>query len=173
MKTTGMIRRVDSLGRIVIPKEIRKVLKIKENEQVEIKVENDEIILNRYSELDDIDIFLNNIINILSSIYNIDILITDLNCFKNTTNNYLYLKNKDISNYLTNILNERSNVIEKNINKLYLNNNENEIDSCYVIKPLIINGDIIGLIIILSNSYDNIDYKMVNFLYEYLEKTLE
>ena len=34
MKTTGMVRRVDSLGRIVIPKEIRKVLKIKENEQV-------------------------------------------------------------------------------------------------------------------------------------------
>ena len=32
MKTTGMVRRVDGLGRIVIPKEIRKVLKIKENE---------------------------------------------------------------------------------------------------------------------------------------------
>ena len=58
MKTTGMVRRVDSLGRIVIPKEIRKVLKIKENEQVEINVSGDEIILNRYSELDDKDIFL-------------------------------------------------------------------------------------------------------------------
>ena len=44
-----MVRRVDSLGRIVIPKEIRKVLKIKENEQVEINVSGDEIILNRYS----------------------------------------------------------------------------------------------------------------------------
>ncbi len=62
MKTTGMVRRVDSLGRIVIPKEIRKVLKIKENEQVEINVSGDEIILNRYSELDEKDVFLEKLI---------------------------------------------------------------------------------------------------------------
>ena len=91
MKTTGMVRRVDSLGRIVIPKEIRKVLRIKENEQVEINVSGNEIVLNRYSELDDKDLFLENLINIIKEVYDLDILITNLNNFTLTTNRYLYL----------------------------------------------------------------------------------
>ena len=41
MKTTGVIRRIDELGRIVIPKEIRKNLRIKNGESVEIFVEGD------------------------------------------------------------------------------------------------------------------------------------
>ena len=45
MKTTGIIRRIDELGRIVIPKEIRKNLRIKNGESLEIYLENDSIIL--------------------------------------------------------------------------------------------------------------------------------
>ena len=52
---SGIVRRVDSLGRVVIPKEIRKVLKIKENEQLEIKVDDDKIILSKYSDIHDYD----------------------------------------------------------------------------------------------------------------------
>ena len=42
MKATGVIRRIDELGRIVIPKEIRKNLRIKEGENLEIYVDNEE-----------------------------------------------------------------------------------------------------------------------------------
>ena len=49
--TSGIVRRIDNLGRVVIPKEIRKTLKIKENEQVEINVLNDNIVLNKYSDI--------------------------------------------------------------------------------------------------------------------------
>lgn len=48
MKTTGIIRRIDELGRIVIPKEIRKNLRIKNGESLEIYLENDSIILKKY-----------------------------------------------------------------------------------------------------------------------------
>ena len=48
LKSTGITRRIDDLGRIVIPKEIRKNLKIKENEVLEIFINNDEIILKPY-----------------------------------------------------------------------------------------------------------------------------
>ena len=50
MKTTGIIRRIDELGRIVIPKEIRKNLRIKNGESLEIYLENDSIILKKYSQ---------------------------------------------------------------------------------------------------------------------------
>ena len=45
MKTTGVIRRIDELGRVVIPKEIRKNLRIKNGETLEIFVEDNDIVL--------------------------------------------------------------------------------------------------------------------------------
>ena len=50
MKSTGVIRRVDELGRIVVPKEIRKKLGIGTDDPVEIYVEGEQIILKRYVE---------------------------------------------------------------------------------------------------------------------------
>ena len=48
MKATGVIRRIDELGRIVIPKEIRRNLGIRDGESIEIYIENDNIILKKY-----------------------------------------------------------------------------------------------------------------------------
>ena len=50
MKTTGIIRRIDDLGRIVIPKELRKTLRIKNGESLEIFVDGEDIILKKYSQ---------------------------------------------------------------------------------------------------------------------------
>ena len=48
MKTTGIIRRIDDLGRIIIPKEIRKTLKIEEGDPIEIYTNNNTLILEKY-----------------------------------------------------------------------------------------------------------------------------
>jgi transcriptional pleiotropic regulator of transition state genes len=48
MKSTGMTRKIDELGRIVIPMELRRTLKIGEKEPLEIFVENEKIILKKY-----------------------------------------------------------------------------------------------------------------------------
>ncbi|KGO13805.1 AbrB family transcriptional regulator [Clostridium botulinum] len=49
MKNTGIVRKIDSLGRIVLPKELRKALNIKDNETpLEIYTEGEEIILKKY-----------------------------------------------------------------------------------------------------------------------------
>ncbi|MFW2491420.1 AbrB/MazE/SpoVT family DNA-binding domain-containing protein [Clostridium chromiireducens] len=50
MKTSGIIRNVDPLGRVVIPKEIRKVLGINEGDPVEIVRVNNDIVLRKYSK---------------------------------------------------------------------------------------------------------------------------
>ncbi len=46
--STGIVRRIDELGRIVIPKEMRKVLELKERDPMEIEIEGTEIILRKY-----------------------------------------------------------------------------------------------------------------------------
>ncbi|EEM31708.1 Transition state regulator [Bacillus thuringiensis serovar thuringiensis str. T01001] len=52
MKSTGVTRRVDELGRIVIPKELRRTLGIVEKDPIEIFVEDEKIILQKYKSYD-------------------------------------------------------------------------------------------------------------------------
>jgi transcriptional pleiotropic regulator of transition state genes len=49
MKSTGIVRKVDELGRIVIPKELRKVFGVNEGDPVEIFTEGEHIILKKYA----------------------------------------------------------------------------------------------------------------------------
>ena len=55
MKETGVIRRIDELGRIVIPKEIRKRLRVGPGDMLDIYTSDKQIILSKYSELSEID----------------------------------------------------------------------------------------------------------------------
>ena len=58
MKATGIVRRVDDLGRIVIPKEIRRTLRIREGDPLEIYTEKDGgVIFRKYSPKGDLQEF--------------------------------------------------------------------------------------------------------------------
>ncbi len=64
MKATGIVRKLDVLGRIVIPKELRTTFDLKENDPIEIYVDGEDIVLRKYqpscifcSEADDITQF--------------------------------------------------------------------------------------------------------------------
>lgn len=62
MKSTGVVRKVDELGRIVLPKELRTVLNINEKDSIEIFTDNDKIILQKYQPA---CTFCNNVNNII------------------------------------------------------------------------------------------------------------
>lgn len=55
MKATGIVRRIDDLGRIVIPKEIRRQFHLREGDPMELFIEDDKIIFKRYSILEALD----------------------------------------------------------------------------------------------------------------------
>jgi len=58
MKATGIVRRIDDLGRVVIPKEIRRVLRIREGDPLEIYTSKDgEVILKKYSPINELSQF--------------------------------------------------------------------------------------------------------------------
>ena len=48
MKSTGIVRKVDQLGRIVLPAELRRTFKIKEGDDIEIYTEGEQIVLQKY-----------------------------------------------------------------------------------------------------------------------------
>lgn len=57
MKATGIVRRIDELGRVVIPKEIRSTLRLKSGDPLEIFTERDELMLKKYSPIASLEKF--------------------------------------------------------------------------------------------------------------------
>ena len=54
MKATGIVRRIDDLGRVVIPKEIRRTMRIREGDPLEIYTDREgSVIFRKYSQLED------------------------------------------------------------------------------------------------------------------------
>lgn len=77
MKATGIVRRIDELGRVVIPKEIRKTLRIKEGDPLELFTERDELIIKKYSPLLNTDGLAETMSKCLASETDHSVLVTD------------------------------------------------------------------------------------------------
>ena len=78
MKATGIVRRIDDLGRVVIPKEIRRTLRIREGDPLEIFTKSDgEVIFKKYSPMGELSEFSGQYSEVLNRASNIPIIITD------------------------------------------------------------------------------------------------
>ena len=69
MKETGIVRRLDDLGRLVIPKEIRKMYKMKEGDSIEIYIANNTICIRKYDETSSFYEQIENMCNLLHNKY--------------------------------------------------------------------------------------------------------
>ena len=131
MKSTGITRRIDDLGRIVIP---RKNLKIKENEVLEIFINNDEIILKKFSRFNDSEKVLSDYIKVINDMTGNDVIITDRDkVILSSKRLEERLLNKKLSEYVNDLIENRS---------IFLSN-------CFI--PFIIDSDVIGSIIMFSS----------------------
>lgn len=163
MVKTGMTRRIDELGRLVIPKEIRKNLKIKDNDQIEINVIDNKIILNKYDNLNK-DRVVNIILSSLKRVINQNILFTSrdkiIDCY---LINKEVIDNNELSEDIMNIIENRQNVI-----------NYNKKDLVYSVFPLIISGDLYGSLIIIGNkNINDKNLETIKFSKMFLEIYLE
>ena len=77
MKETGVVRRLDELGRVVIPKEIRSRLKIKNGDLVDIFTNNEEIILQKYHPLSRDILPIRSVLKAFKRVYNVDFILFD------------------------------------------------------------------------------------------------
>lgn len=176
MKSTGIVRRVDELGRIVIPKEIRRTLRIRNGESLEIFIDKDMINLKKFSEISDLSDISKEIVEIVNSTLKKTILITDRDMFVAASGDLRKIFiDKKISKTLETIIKDRRIIMESNRHEIELLDGEMSYYS-YVIYPLIINGDAVGSVIILSDKNDigivedNMAYITAQFLVKYIEE---
>ena len=158
MKATGVVRRIDDLGRIVIPKEIRKTLRIKEGTPLEIFTEKDgDIILRKYSPIGELTNFSTEYVESLSDITNFIAIITD----KDSVIAVSGCPKKDflehqISEELERIIDERKLFISSDSNPISItkNGDYNKEQNDQVIMPIISDSEVIGAVILLAKDID-------------------
>lgn len=174
MKATGIIRRIDELGRIVLPKELRSTYKIKEGTPLEIFIGDEgELILKKYSLIGEMGVLADECVEALFESLGETIVITDKEkviSIKGELKKVLH--NSNITNELA-VLIENRKVLTKNkknmekIEKLFENNVESEICG-YAFVPIIVNGDTIGSVLCLCNN----DHKTIEESYLISLKTV-
>ena len=160
MKSTGIIRRIDDLGRIVIPKEIRNLLNIQTDDNIEIYIDNKNIILSKYDKAMDLKSYADKLVDIITNNSDIRLFITNKEIFITKG----ILENNKIDNSLQNLIIER---------KKYESSTEdiiNNLKGYFIIYPIIIDSDLLGLFIFFKEKeFNNQDKNFANIILKILE----
>ena len=154
MKATGIVRRIDDLGRIVIPKEIRRTLHIRESDPLEIFTDREgQVILKKYSPIGEMTTFARQYAESLAQVSGHTALIADRDQFIAAAGGCKQLLNKSVSRQLEEKVNNREIVIAAKGDRNYVNIAEDiAIDYAWqLITPILCEGDIIGSVILLEN----------------------
>lgn len=184
MKATGIVRRIDDLGRVVIPKEIRRTLRIREGDPLEIFTDREGgVILKKYSPIGELSDFAKEYADSLQQSVGNSILICDRDSIIAVSGapkkEYM---DKRISEDIERVLTERKSVIHTSTdgNKgITLTNDEEDASqySAQVISPIIAEGDAIGAVIIMSKDANatmgDVEKKLADTAALFLGKQME
>lgn len=154
MKATGITRKIDELGRIVIPKEIRRTLRIREGTPLEIFTEkNGEVILRKYSPMGELVAFAQQYADSLAQTTGMMVCITDLEqviaASGGAKKDYL---GKAISEKLEQMIEEREQLQAQPDEKKYVPVIKEFVEERFAqtICPIICQGDVIGAVVLLA-----------------------
>ncbi|ARD49705.1 stage V sporulation protein T [Sporosarcina sp. P33] len=177
MKATGIVRRIDDLGRVVIPKEIRRTLRIREGDPLEIFTDREgEVILKKYSPISELGEFAVEYAESLYETIGTPALISDrdemLAVAGLSKKDYM---NRQLSLVCEEILNGRSTVIEKHEKSVEWVPGQVEQVKSYCVAPIVTNGDAIGAVYLLSKVHfvGDVEQKAAETAASFLAKQME
>lgn len=155
MKATGIVRRIDDLGRIVIPKEIRRTLRIRESDPLEIFTDREgEIILKKYSPIGEMNTFAKQYAESLCQVSGHVALIADRDQFIAVSGGFKSILGKSLSRELEEKINNRELLIASKGDKNFIPLTQEGTDGFIheAISPIICEGDVIGVVALISNN---------------------
>lgn len=172
MKATGIVRRIDDLGRVVIPKEIRRTMRIREGDPLEIYTDNDgEVIFKKYSPIGEMSDFASVITESISNSISKPVVVFDRDhCIAASG-----IAKKEVLE--RRITSQAEELLE---NRIKFSKGEGDNNSVYplegvdkassVFSPIIVNGDIIGGITVLESDPNDMPDKSVEKVCEVAAK---
>ena len=154
MKATGIVRRIDDLGRVVIPKEIRRTLRIREGTPLEIFTDREgEIILKKYSPIGELGPFAKQYAESLAQTTGLTVCVCDRDqVIAVAGGSRRDLLGKNISKQLETVIEDRENILVDNKEYKYISVTEGDNEELFgqAISPIICEGDAIGAVVILG-----------------------
>lgn len=148
MKSTGVVRRIDELGRLVIPKEIRKSFKIREGDSIEFFVEGNRILLEKYSLMRGlIDDIANICLTLQEAIENTVLYVYEDYVISGAGKKFDECKEQAIGRIIKSLIHER---VGQSFKDIAIVMNSNQTYSGYVC-PLIVQSDLFGTFIIIAD----------------------
>ncbi|MBO7149996.1 MAG: AbrB/MazE/SpoVT family DNA-binding domain-containing protein [Clostridia bacterium] len=181
MRDTGIVRRIDELGRVVIPKEIRKTLRLKESDPLEIFTDKDSLVIKKYSPISSIGEFAKIVADGLEEI-------TEKVCVITDNDAILYLSKgkmsdiigKNISQNLIQVLKDRKSIVSSRMDGgtiIPIAIDDDFQSENQIIVPIISNGDCFGACILFdkdkTSHFDSEDVKIVQLGATFLSKQFE
>jgi len=166
MKSTGVVRRIDELGRIVLPKEMRKMLKIKSGDNLEIFMSDGDIVLSKYKIFDDKKDLMDLLVNSMLTYTRKNVIITDTSRIVAGSK---FLLDKEISEDLDTLMFSRSSKIGKKEIKI----TDNILSKHYCYSSIVSNSDVCGLVLVYDEEIGESDFDLCKFISKFLSKYLE
>lgn len=151
MKATGIVRRIDDLGRVVIPKEIRRTLRIREGDPLEIYTDNNgEVIFKKYSPIGEISPFAAQYSEVLYKSANMPVVICDRDHVIAAAGvSKREILERRISPQLEEIMERRKNFLAQNDSELLIPIEGVE-KTAAVVCPVLAAGDVSGAVLLLT-----------------------
>ncbi|ANE45988.1 stage V sporulation protein T [Paenibacillus swuensis] len=179
MKATGIVRRIDDLGRVVIPKEIRRTLRIREGDPLEIFVDRDgEVILKKYSPIGELGDFAKEYAESLAESTGHMTMISDRDTMiavaGASKKDYL---EKQVGSIVESCMEGRRSVQETNAGEYEIVKGGTENYGSFVIAPIVAGGDPIGTVILINKDENTnmgtMEVKMAETAAGFLAKQME
>lgn len=181
MKATGIVRRIDDLGRVVIPKEIRRTLRLREGTPLEIFTDREgEIILKKYSPMVELTAFAAQYAESMAQSTGLMVCITDRDQIIAVSGGPKKdLLQKNISKQLEHAINDRETIVATKDEKPFVQIASEEVEgvTAQVITPIICEGDAIGAVVLLSREprakFGEMEVKLVSTAAGFLGRQME
>ena len=177
MEQKGIIRRIDELGRIVLPREMRKMLNVRVGSKLEIGiVDGNKFLLTKYSDIASLKEYSDAVANAISVCIDHDVLISDMeNILSSSKKKHI---GKQLSEEVQELIYKKDIVVKKQEDGSdmlkFFPNCENEY-CCQLIVPIIKDGDSLGSIIILASEnkcFDDSSVKICKAFAKYLSNQI-
>ena len=179
MKATGIVRRIDDLGRVVIPKEIRRTLRIREGDPLEIYTDHDgEVIFKKYSPMGEFSNFAAQLCETLTKTISSPVLITDRDTVVSAAGSAKKeLMDRHISDYLEKIMENRT--------VYQIKSEETQVPVCEDVEdrfigiaaPIVCEGDVSGCVVFTwqegMNFPGDTELKLAQTVSAFLSKQME
>ncbi len=179
MKATGIVRRIDDLGRVVIPKEIRRTMRIREGDPLEIYTDNDgEVIFKKYSPIGELASFAGQYADVLSKTSGYPVVVCDRDHVVTVAGApKKELLERRVSPMLEELMQQRKPFLFESQDQNKLNPVEGIDRYALAQSPIVASGDVYGSIMFLSDEKNELlgesDAKLIQTAAAFLGKQME